>query len=661
MYLITHFLLFGQALGGTWLEDESNASTEKYPRNAFRLWLVPLLASLLDRMLPESIQETGVGHPQTRETFGSCSSGAPGRPRGGAACGFSGRQPATTFGTTAGEVGRQSSLAPLLAEGFSFELRSRHCSPGAEDDAAPHAPQSPLPVRRRVTRHASASGPLPEPSCPEQPSGPLRSSNEQERAIERGFSLTSGGPPQSPFRQATEGSFAEARPAAAALRRLASSLHGSDRILREREELEQGSVGGTHQPEQRQDSDSSSTVDGQEEKVARHSTRQLRDIQEMHLKEPPPPRERPDLDGEHTERRQPYDPSSCQEMEPPGLRQRDQALTENQPTPIDKEGLLLNFLHGVSLGRPWLGFRSHKEEQVTKDQNLLAAIAEVAAQIYGRSGGVEALMRRGAALARQSAALQEWIDAEATAWEKRHLRRQHLRNSDRGGSITAPPILAVGAPTASQGRPPSQDGRQGLAEDRAEGLEPGEDAEHGITQSVPESSSSDKENLEGEAVVANHGSIGECSAETFPLEVWQSGVPSLFLQQQLLHRWLHRASGGALTLSFNSLEALAAVLLSRRPSYSSKNSKEETSEGAHPDKSSEKAQEGHPGVTGRRPRGADRPSSLPVALLGGHRENLWHVNLPGRFAVFEHEGHLYLVSDSVRVPPSGSPHPSARD
>ncbi|PHJ23699.1 pp-loop family protein [Cystoisospora suis] len=630
-----------RALGGTWMEDESNASTEKYPRNAFRLSLIPLLASLVDRRLPENTHgETDVCRLDER-AFDSHPSCVPCSPLGGGVRGSPDTQPTTSVDPAAEEITRQHVRAPLRMPLFLSELPGpRQSSRRAEGKgASPHVPHSSSRVRSSAKAALSASVQQVQPGCREQLYAPPGGDPQEKHGV--GSSLPdSSALSQLSSLRATKGALAEATMAAAALSRLASSLSESDRTPNEVENLEQPRLGGMHQPAQRPYSGITPVPNEQEGEVKGKLGIPLSHSQEVHAGESSSSTKQLDLDRARTERQQLCD-SLRQELKRFGLRKTHHNLNEDQHTPPAEEELL-NFLQRVPVHKALLRLRPQNGTYATEDQNLLSAIAEVAAQIYGHSRSVEALVRRGAALARQSAALQEWIDVEATAWEERHIHDKELRPTF-GTSASAPG--AVDWKTSGHQRRQFSPGAPGsLPRDHLKGRETEADVKQETAESVPENACSDKQHVTGASTVRSHDFTRESPSERFPLEAWQNEVPSLFLQQQLLHRWLRRASGGTLTLSFSSLEALVSVLLSRKPSHLSKKQREETAEQLEQVRRRNNIQEGAWG-TGRHSNETERPSWVPTTLLHRGRGDLWHVNLPGRFTVVEYQRYLYLMRD----------------
>ncbi|KFG52869.1 PP-loop family protein [Toxoplasma gondii FOU] len=224
-------------------------------------------------------------------------------------------------------------------------------------------------------------------------------------------------------------------------------------------------------------------------------------------------------------------------------------------------------------------------------QALLTRIAEAAASIFCKgSESTHALFRRASGLARQSAALRDWVDKEASNWEERVFGD----TTSHGGAREEGDGKEGGDPTEGGGENEkrTEEGSKGREEtlttaeegrvdatgrnmsatlgeesdEMAAGRE--EPAAKAEVMDVGEggfASSGDWQEEQVDSQGKGRGGRGRTKTKPLPLDLWQKEA-SLFFQQELLHRWLKRASGGELTLSYTALETLTQALLSLRPS-----------------------------------------------------------------------------------------------
>ncbi|KEP62727.1 UNVERIFIED_CONTAM: PP-loop protein, putative [Hammondia hammondi] len=211
-------------------------------------------------------------------------------------------------------------------------------------------------------------------------------------------------------------------------------------------------------------------------------------------------------------------------------------------------------------------------------QALLTRIAEAAASIFCKgSEPTHALFRRASGLARQSAALRDWVDREASKCEQRVF------------GDTTPHGGARAEGDREEGGERAEGGEDERTEKRGEGRvdEPGRKASGTVGEESDEVAAGREEpaaNAEvvdvGEGGFASSGDWqeeqvdsqgkgrwgrGRTKTKPLPLDLWQQEA-SLFFKQELLHRWLKRASEGELMLSYTALETLTHALLSLRPS-----------------------------------------------------------------------------------------------
>ncbi|CBZ54785.1 conserved hypothetical protein [Neospora caninum Liverpool] len=221
----------------------------------------------------------------------------------------------------------------------------------------------------------------------------------------------------------------------------------------------------------------------------------------------------------------------------------------------------------------WSAYESRDEAQSVDAHPTLMALAEAAANIF--FNGPEptrshALLRRASSLARQSAALREWVGREATKWERRVFSGEAWRREEaspsaedsREGSTEAEEKQTGGKPATHAEKQRANEEADVHAKRATAALAGAREAGEAESESACFVSETVPSGVAGNGRDVFAEDAG--NSQPFPLALWQK-EEARFFQQELLHRWLVRASEEQLGLSYAALEDLTNALLALRP------------------------------------------------------------------------------------------------